>query len=133
MRMRPATPKEIRFSCLRYHYAHAVPVVTHGCSVFDEGGVFIGTVLFGPGANRNIGTAYGLLPGQVVELVRVALNGKQGHGHTSQAVAMAVRSLHRDCPAIRLIVSYADIDHDHVGTIYQATNWVYTGETKVGG
>ena len=26
-----------------------------------------------------------------------------------------------------IVVSYAEIDQDHVGVIYQATNWIYTG------
>lgn len=63
--------------------------------------------------------------GGVLELVRVALNGKQEH--TSQAVALAIKELRKDCPLCRLIVSYADCDQDHLGTIYQATNWIYVG------
>ena len=89
-------------------------------------------MLFGIGANRNIGSPYGLACGQVLELVRVALNGNQGHGHTSQVVMMAVRQLRRDAPLVRLLVSYADEDQGHVGKIYQATNWIYTGEVKSG-
>lgn len=59
------------------------------------------------------------------------MNGKQGHGNTSQAVAMALRRLRKDAPACRLVVSYADMDQDHLGIIYQATNWVYTGDVEV--
>ena len=135
MRMRAATAREIRFSCLRFHYARSVPSVSYGYSFFldeAEGGDFIGCVLFGGGANRNIGSPYGLAYGEVIELVRVALNGKQGHGHTSQVVMMAIRQLKRDAKAIRLVISYADEDHGHVGKIYQATNWVYTGEVSHG-
>jgi hypothetical protein len=32
-------------------------------------------------------------------------------------------------PGIRLIVSYADLNHGHFGKIYQASNWVFVGET----
>ena len=28
---------------------------------------------------------------------------------------------------MRLVVSFADCDQNHLGTIYQATNWIYTG------
>ena len=65
------------------------------------------------------------LRGGVLELVRVALNGKQEC--TSQAVAMSLKQLKKDCPLCRLVVSYADIDQSHLGTIYQATNWVFVG------
>lgn len=63
-----------------------------------------------------------------MELVRVALNGKQEH--TSQAVALALKELKKDCPLCRLVVSYADCDQDHLGTIYQATNWIYAGHIE---
>lgn len=84
------------------------------------------------GATPQIGRPFGLAQGEVLELVRVALNGKQGHGHTSQAVGMALRQLHRDDPLVRLVVSYADCDQDHMGTIYQATNWLYLGRCNEG-
>lgn len=29
-----------------------------------------------------------------------------------------------------ILVSYSDTDMNHFGTIYQATNWIYTGATK---
>lgn len=29
-----------------------------------------------------------------------------------------------------ILISYADTDMNHVGTIYKATNWIYTGQTK---
>ena len=82
---------------------------------------------FRGGANRHIATPYDKWQGQVVELERVALNGKQGHGKTSQAVGMCLKELHREAPWIDLVVSYADIDQGHKGVLYQSTNWVYTG------
>ncbi|GHU71475.1 hypothetical protein FACS1894184_18360 [Clostridia bacterium] len=37
--------------------------------------------------------------------------------------------LHKFCPGLRLIVSYADAEQHHLGGIYQATNWIYTGKS----
>lgn len=68
------------------------------------------------------------MQGQALELTRVALNGKQEH--TSKAVAMALKDLHKDKPMCRLVVSYADCDQSHLGTIYQATNWVFVGQVN---
>lgn len=81
------------------------------------------------GANNHIGTPFGMAPGEICELVRVALNGKQPC--TSECVGAAIRQLHRDRPQIKMIVSYADIDQQHIGTIYQATNWIYLGDVNV--
>ena len=78
----------------------------------------------------HIASPYNKYQGQVVELERVALNGKQGHGNTSTAVALTLKALHKEAPWIDLVVSYADLDQGHNGTLYQATNWIYTGLTN---
>lgn len=125
MRLTRANNDAVRYACMHFHYAKAVPVNTIGYNVYNDGDEWCGVVLFGTGANNCIGIEYNLPQGGVLELVRVALNGKQEH--TSQAVALALKELKRDCPLCRLVVSYADCDQDHLGTIYQATNWIYTG------
>ena len=66
--------------------------------------------------------------GQCCELVRVALNGKQET--TSKAVAISLKLLKKQCPLIKLVYSYADVDQKHYGTIYQATNWIYLGQSE---
>lgn len=45
---------------------------------------------------------------------------------------MSIKQLKKDVPQCRLIVSYADCDQSHLGTIYQATNWIYTGTNNTG-
>jgi hypothetical protein len=61
--------------------------------------------------------------------VRVALNGKQSS--TSKVVSIALRLIKKDVPLCKLVVSYADCDQDHIGTIYQASNWYFTGKVNV--
>lgn len=132
MRAREATRREMEYATRRWHYSRKAPSNAYGYSYFTEGGVFVGVVLFSNGANYHIGREYGLFMGEVCELVRVALSGDQGHGHTSEIVADAIRRLHHDRPMLHLVVSYADADQGHMGTIYQATNWVYVGTVKEG-
>jgi len=88
---------------------------------------FIGVVLFGRGANRNLSKPYGLSETECCELVRVALASHATP--VSRVVAIAVRFLRKNNPKLRLIVSFADPNHGHVGGIYQAGNWVYTGRS----
>lgn len=125
MRLTKATHKAVEYACKHFHYAKAVPVNTIGYNVYNNSDEWCGVVLYGTGANPHIGNSYNLPTGGCVELVRVALNGKQEC--TSQAVAMSLKQLKKDCPLCRLVVSYADCDQNHLGTIYQATNWVYVG------
>lgn len=125
MRITNASPYAIRYACQNFHYSGSVPSVQYGFNIYNAAGDWCGVVCFGGGATPNIGTPYGLCQGEVLELVRVALNGKQRA--TSQCVAGALRELRNQDPVVRLVVSYADIDQGHTGTIYQATNWIYEG------
>ena len=127
--LKPATPKAVRYACLNFHYAKAVPSAQYSYNVY-ENGEWCGVIIFGSGATPNIGRPFGLVHGEIVELVRVALNGKQTT--TSECVAAALKRLHADAPQIKMVVSFADVDQNHVGTIYQATNWIYLGKHNEG-
>ena len=132
MRISIATPKAIRYACMNFHYAHAVPAVQYGFNVFNDDDEWCGVILYGGGANTNITKEFGVCAGEILELVRCALNGKQGHGNTSKAVAMTMKQLHQINPLVKILISYADLDQDHAGIIYQATNWIYLGQTNTG-
>lgn len=125
MRLSIATPQAIRFACMKYHYAKAVPSSAIAYNVFNSKDEWCGVIIYGGGSNNHIGCEYNLVQGQVLELVRVALNGKQEI--TSQALAMSIKQVKKDFPLCKLLISYADCDQDHLGTIYQATNWIYCG------
>lgn len=130
MRLEIASKKAIQYACMNFHYAKAVPANALGFSVFNNENKWCGCILYGSGANANIATPYNLRPGQVVELVRMALNGKQES--TSKAMAISLKILPKYLPLVKLVVSYADIDEGHKGTIYQATNWFFEGECEHG-
>lgn len=125
MRLTKATLQAIKYACLHFHYSRAIPANSLGYNVYNDQDEWCGVILYGYGANRRIGSQYNLPMGGVLELTRVALNGKQEQ--TSKAVALSIKQLKKDCPHCRLIVSYADCDQQHLGTIYQATNWIFTG------
>ena len=125
MRLEIASNKAIKFACMNFHYAKAVPVNTFGYSVFNENNEWCGVVLYGTGATNNIASPYNLKQGNVLELVRMALNGKQES--TTKAMSISLKLLKKYAPNVKLIVSYADSEQGHYGTIYQATNWFYTG------
>jgi hypothetical protein len=125
MKLEKASNKAIKYACMNFHYAKSIPVNVLGYNVFNEKEDWCGVILYGSGANNNIATQYKLKQGEVIELVRMALNGKQES--TSKALAISLKLIKKDVPLCKMIVSYADQDQDHIGTIYQATNWIYTG------
>lgn len=125
MKLELASAKAVRYACLNFHYAKAVPAVSLSFNVFNSKNEWCGVICYGTGANSNISKPYGLMQGEVIELVRVALNGKQES--TTKAMSISLKLIKKYAPLVKLVVSYADSKQGHIGTIYQATNWYYTG------
>jgi hypothetical protein len=125
MRLEIASTKAIKYACLNFHYAKAVPNVGLAFNVYNQNNEWCGVICYGVGATNNIASPYGLKQGQVIELLRMALNGKQES--TSKALAISIKLVAKKNPNVKLLVSYADSEQRHYGTIYQATNWFYTG------
>lgn len=129
MKLTIASKEAVKMALTKYHYAKRMTPARISFSVF-EGEVFCGVICYGVGANRFVGEGIELVQGRFLELLRVALNGKQSS--TSKAVAISLKLLKKYKPCCKMVVSYADIDQEHKGVIYQATNWYYLGETAKG-
>lgn len=130
MELRLATFTAVDYACNEFHYAKRTPLKAIAFNVYNSNKEWCGVIVYGYGANKSIAEIYDKWQGQVLELVRVALNGKQES--TSQALGISLRLLKKYCPMVDMVVSYADLDQEHTGIIYQATNWIYTGETTGG-
>lgn len=131
MRLELASYDAVKYACLNFHYAKAIPMALCSYVVFNNEGEWCGCIVYSPGSNQHLGKKFGLVQGQVCELVRVALNGKQES--TSKALSLSLKLLVKHNPLLKLIVSYADCDQNHAGIIYQATNWVYEGKVELNG
>ena len=123
MKLTKATPKAIKYACTNFHYSKSVPTVQYAYNVYNNNNEWCGVIVFGGGANNNLAKSFNLKNGEVLELERVALNGKQEQ--TSKAVALAIRLLHKENPIVKMLVSYADHRQKHTGIIYKATNWIF--------
>lgn len=114
---------------MRWHYSRRMPRSKLVRIGVWEDGRFVGAILYGLGANRHIARPFGLADTEVCELVRVALAPGRRQP-TSQCVAVSLKLLRRQCPGLKLVVSFADAGQGHVGTIYQAGGWIYLGESN---
>jgi hypothetical protein len=122
-----ATHEATAYACRNWHYSKSIPTPPLVKIGVWEDNQFIGVVLFGRGASPQILKPYGLQPTEGCELVRIAL--QKHNAPVSRIVALATRMLKKINPGLRLIVSYADPEQGHTGIIYQASNWIYSGET----
>jgi hypothetical protein len=130
MRLERASYKAIQYACMNFHYAKRLPANPMiGYSVFNDSNEWCGVIVFNNGSLA-IEKPYKLNKGNVCELVRVALNGKQQI--TSKAMSIAIKMFAASNPLVKLLVSYADTEQNHNGTIYQATNWYLVDSKKTG-
>lgn len=120
--------KAIKFSCMNYHYSKTVPTgKLVGFGVWEDE-KFKGCVVFGRGVGNAQIERYGIPLTQGAELVRVAL--REHDTPVTKIVSVAIKLLKKHSPGLKILVSYADSRQGHLGIIYQAGNWVYTGKAK---
>lgn len=117
-----------KYAVENWHYSKQIPAGKRVHIGVWENEKFIGAIIYSWGANNNIGKPFGLKMTQVCELVRVALTKHKSE--VSKIVSISMKMLKRQSPGIRLIVSYADPRQGHVGIIYQAMNWIFTGSSN---
>lgn len=107
----------------RIHYAARIPVITDAFGLYQHGAL-LGVVTYGVPASSTLrdGIA-GKENGHLVrELTRLVLESPIENG-PSILVGRSLQSLAK--PTI--VVSYADTSMGHVGYVYQACNFIYTG------
>ena len=117
-----------RHACKHWHYSQAIPSGKLIKLGVWEDARYIGVVIFGRGANNNLGKPYGLKQTEICELVRVALRGHAAP--VSRIVAIALKIVRRTNPGLRMVISYADPEQGHHGGIYQAGGWLYLGRSQ---
>lgn len=108
------------------HYAKRTCPVSHAFGVFD-GPALIGVVTYGvpSSAPLRVGICGDAWSDKVLELNRLCCENRR-----NVASVLVGRSL-RMLPSPSVVVSYADTAQQHVGYVYQATNFLYTGLSAV--
>lgn len=120
-----------KYAVEHWHYSQRMPASKLAKIGVWENDEFVGAVVFGWGANRQLGARYELKLGEWCELVRIALRDSH-QTPVSKIVPIAIKMLRSQSPKLRLIISFADPEQGHNGAIYQAMNWIYTGKSDGG-
>lgn len=111
---------------VREHYRHSLP----GGSVLAFG-VFVGPRLrgaltFGSGPTHGHRLVEGAQPDDGITLTRLWLGDGLPKNGESRVLGIILRALRRETP-LKFVLTYADPSAGHLGGIYQATNFMYTG------
>ncbi len=112
---------------VRNHYLHRKPPISYAFVLSDSEilGDILGVVTFGTPASRHLQqSACATNPSIVVELNRLWVDDRCPANTESWFVSRALKMI-----PPRIVVSYADTAHGHVGYIYRALNFAYSGLT----
>ncbi len=99
---------------------------------FDEAEEkLIGVACYGfPVGRRVIGSIFKeeiLENKNILELTRLFIHDGYGSNIESYLIGEGFKWLRKNRKDIKALISYSDPQQGHVGTIYQATNWLYQG------
>ena len=110
----------------RHHYLRSLPGGTQLAFGTLVGGRLLGAVTLGVGPFRAPSLVSGATVGDCLTLTRLWLSDELPPNSESRVIGIVLRELRRHT-TIRFLLTYADPARGHLGTIYQATNWLYTG------
>lgn len=112
----------------KYHYTHScnLLIISYGFYYYNDLKCVVG---FSRPSGKNLaksiwenGNDYNTL-----ELIRMFSFDDCPKNTESYCISKSVKSLKKDIPEVKILVSYADSSAGHVGYIYQASNWIYVG------
>lgn len=131
MKIRTATSKEVRGYIAAYHYSNIMPDSSKEIYVGFYDGILAGICVFAMGVS--VGQFTRIIPdlqdGEYRELTRLWSPDSMPKNTESKLIAESIKRLPKE---VKLLISYADTGQCHLGIIYQATNWIYTGMTNAG-
>lgn len=123
MKVMPIQTYEVEPWLLQKHYAKRMPSVSYAFGLYDNGNL-VGVVTYGTPSSSPLrdGIAGPENAEYVLELNRLCIQSTN-----KNAASMLVGRSLQMLPKPSIIVSYADTAQEHVGYVYQACNFIYTG------
>ncbi len=122
--VRPVYGEHVRRFIVQYHYAQRCPCIQHAFGVFQKvEKKIVGVMSFGQSPNAKLQAD---CPWPILELNRIALIHNE-----KNLVTWWMSHCFQQLPKPTLLVSWADRNQGHVGYVYQAANWIYTGLSQV--
>ena len=107
------------------HYLHRKAPCSHAWGLIDNASKEIkGVIIYGVPASSTLlkGICGPDEANNVYELTRLWVDDSVAKNGESYLIGNTIKLLERE-----IVVSYADSTQNHVGIVYQATNWLYTG------
>ena len=126
LRVSPISVIAAKSGVTRRHYLHSMPGGTQLCLGVFIGDCLMGVLTLGVGPTNIHRLVDGAESSDCLTLTRLWLSDDLPRRSESRVLGVVLRDLRRET-SVKFVVSYADPSAGHVGTIYQASNWLYTG------
>jgi hypothetical protein len=109
---------------IKNHYLHRKAPCSIAFGLFDETDNLRGVVLYGTPSSSKLRSG---IAGQdesfnVIELTRLWIDDQTPKNAESYLIGNSIKKCGKE-----IVVSFADTEQNHLGIVYQATNWFYTG------
>ena len=122
--IRPVSYTEAMRVVVERHYLHRKAPCSVAFGLFDPDGEMKGVICYGTPSSAPLrsGIAGPENALNVIELTRLWVDDSVPKNGESYLIGNTLRLSGKE-----IVVSFAEIEQGHVGTVYQATNWLYTG------
>lgn len=112
---------------IQNHYLHRKASSMFRYGIF-ENSKLLGCVIFGKPASNAVcvGICGAEESKNVLELTRLWISDESDKNAESFLIAHSIKLLPKN---FDILISYAEINAGHIGIVYQASNWIYTGLT----
>lgn len=122
----PIRCEEAKPIIINNHYSHKWTSCRYAYGVYYDKRL-IGCLVYGPPVGRQTFTSITKTiqfdRSEIMELTRLWISDGYGTNIESYAIGKSFKYLKR--AGVRVLISYADPQEGHNGSIYQATNWLY--------
>ena len=138
--VREISKKIAKQMIVKNHYSHTWTSCRYALGIFyetDNEHAFFdekeeklaGVAIYGypVGARAAASISPRLEPKQALELTRLFIFDEYGKNTESAVLSQTFKWLKKNAPDIQVLISYSDPGQEHLGIIYQATNWIYQG------
>lgn len=118
---------------VKYHYLHRKCSTLYCFGLYDIRGIIKGVCIYGMPASRFLqkGVCGEKESNNVMELTRLWIDDSVGKNAESYFVGNTLRLLRKMKTHYDIIVSFSDTGAGHLGYIYQACNFYYTGQNHI--
>lgn len=122
--VRPIPMRLAHRLAIERHYLHRAGPWSKAFGMFGANGMLYGFITYGTPSSAPLrsaiaGPEHSL---NVVELTRLWIDDRVAKNGASYLIGQTIRECGKE-----IVVSFAEPEQGHVGTVYQATNWLYTG------